>query len=781
MTQQVIKVRASRHLPWPLALLVIITKATTQLITTGVLLPAAMLLRCTTVGRGRRAAAPLWVAVLAAIHVRDIAWAWAAASTVLVVLAHRTDTHPNPRILSARERWLWQRTCATIGLWQVTRGVTHWRTEALALVVIALAAGVPWWRGGRGRVFAAAEDPRVTAWREAVDSARAAFDLRGSELTLDPAQPSPDVAAGTVTLQSGVKASTVWGLDEHVASLLDMQRGTVTIGTAPNLSARQVRVAFSRPGQTNAIVWWEGPTLERDGTYNLARTPDGQLVADHLWHETGGSFNTYISAPRRGKGVAQRLAAIEAGLSEHVWQACIDGKYGAGLPEIRDACDVYVGPGPTPEDAVAQWRMAIDMVYAIFQTRGSRYGTNHWSRWRPRPGEPLIRLVIDESLVVMNQISARHIEHLVDISGGGSSLGFAIALDTQRGDQPSFGSTTLRANLRGTGMVWIGPAGDVLSSAMAVQEYDVDPAALPAAKGWAWHASQLYDLPPTMARTLYLPSRIEVEDDGVPAPFGAAEDWAAKAVHPQLHPDDQAAIDAVRERYAAAEECAPQDAPSPGAAAGTPARGESEGRIAVARVLLSATEPLERGEIAQLTGKHLSRALSGRYVSEVLSSLSAAGKVQRVPDGWVWADEAAPAAPPTDAQDAGARPTEDTPEPAAPEPARGGAHDCPDCSAEPGRPHEENCDVAVCLATGDQRLSCGALGTEHDGDCGEDIWTGQWPGLRECTEWGWWIQDRCSEGMGWVPCAPGAPGAVPDLFRLRRDAQWSPESQRWVR
>ena len=103
--------------------------------------------------------------------------------------------------------------------------------------------------------------------------------------------------------------------------------------------------------------------------------------------------------------------------------------------------------------------------------------------------------------------------------------------------------------------------------------------------------------------------------------------------------------------------------------------------------------------------------------------------------------------------------------------------------------------MARCLADGGQRLCCGyrngllrvmvadlgngALGVRPH-DCGQDVWTGLWPGDMECREFGWWVQDRYSEGLGFVPCAPDAPGATEDLNRLSRDARWSPERARWV-
>lgn len=53
---------------------------------------------------------------------------------------------------------------------------------------------------------------------------------------------------------------------------------------------------------------------------------------------------------------------------------------------------------------------------------------------------------------------------------------------------------------------------------------------------------------------------------------------------------------------------------------------------------------------------------------------------------------------------------------------------CPDCGALVGEKHQAMCDVARCLATGAQRLSCVCT------QCGEDVWIGLWPGIKECYE-----------------------------------------------
>lgn len=101
--------------------------------------------------------------------------------------------------------------------------------------------------------------------------------------------------------------------------------------------------------------------------------------------------------------------------------------------------------------------------------------------------------------------------------------------------------------------------------------------------------------------------------------------------------------------------------------------------------------------------------------------------------------------------------------------------DCPDCGVRPGEEHHEACDVARCLMTGMQRLTCLE---EHDH--GRQAWTGRWPGVAECVEFGWWAY--LAPGCGWVRCdGPGWTGATPDLNRLPVDATWDRERERWVR
>lgn len=132
---------------------------------------------------------------------------------------------------------------------------------------------------------------------------------------------------------------------------------------------------------------------------------------------------------------------------------------------------------------------------------------------------------------------------------------------------------------------------------------------------------------------------------------------------------------------------------------------------------------------------------------------------------------------------------------------------CPDCAVAVGTPHEDGCDVARCLNDGGQRLQCDGVGPvlklldaiERIGtwpeimelaveardflgddahDCGEDVWTGHWPGEVECIEFGFWCTDPRHPPMR--PCPAGTPNAAPDLNRLLTETQWDREQKRWV-
>jgi hypothetical protein len=105
-----------------------------------------------------------------------------------------------------------------------------------------------------------------------------------------------------------------------------------------------------------------------------------------------------------------------------------------------------------------------------------------------------------------------------------------------------------------------------------------------------------------------------------------------------------------------------------------------------------------------------------------------------------------------------------------------GSDPCPDCGAGAGEVHEPGCDIEQCPRCGGQLIACGCR-RKPPLDA-RMPWTGLWPGVAECREFGWFA--RPVPGTGWVSCRADEPGAVEDLNRLQAMAKWDRSSKRFV-
>ena len=73
---------------------------------------------------------------------------------------------------------------------------------------------------------------------------------------------------------------------------------------------------------------------------------------------------------------------------------------------------------------------------------------------------------------------------------------------------------------------------------------------------------------------------------------------------------------------------------------------------------------------------------------------------------------------------------------------------CPDCVAEPGRPHSGGCDIERCSVCGYQYLSCDCTDEERKGhDPLFSRWTGFWPGSLEAKSLGMDLNQFMFSGM----------------------------------
>ena len=101
---------------------------------------------------------------------------------------------------------------------------------------------------------------------------------------------------------------------------------------------------------------------------------------------------------------------------------------------------------------------------------------------------------------------------------------------------------------------------------------------------------------------------------------------------------------------------------------------------------------------------------------------------------------------------------------------------CPGCNAKPGSMHYGGCDVERCYSCGYQLISC---------SCKEELvhdnrmsWTGKWPGIAECEEFGLWA--KMVPGKGWTPCDKDDEGASPDLNTLVSKYRWDRAKHKFV-
>jgi hypothetical protein len=103
---------------------------------------------------------------------------------------------------------------------------------------------------------------------------------------------------------------------------------------------------------------------------------------------------------------------------------------------------------------------------------------------------------------------------------------------------------------------------------------------------------------------------------------------------------------------------------------------------------------------------------------------------------------------------------------------------CGDCGARPGELHKRGCDVEPCPGCGGQYAWCDR---RHRHKYPRIPWTGEFPGVAECREFGWYVlPDDDREVIGLL-VPEVTPGARPALNHLGLLARWDTASGRFVR
>lgn len=107
---------------------------------------------------------------------------------------------------------------------------------------------------------------------------------------------------------------------------------------------------------------------------------------------------------------------------------------------------------------------------------------------------------------------------------------------------------------------------------------------------------------------------------------------------------------------------------------------------------------------------------------------------------------------------------------------------CGDCGVEPGATHQPGCDVERCPGCGWQRIQCD---DEAHMLMPDGVWTGIWPGVRECQEFGWYARYVPNSGAPYERrTTQDDPRGEEDLNRLSDEAAcgllgWDRDRQRW--
>lgn len=598
------------------------------------------------VGRHRRAGAPLWVwlGALISLGVPAAAWIWLSAAAALMYLGTRQDrevggvevhdittaAQPDPegtgdrdedrKYLSAREMRIAGRVFAGIAL-ATGLGAPWWAAVAVITLTV-LGGAITWWKDFSPAPVALSafeED-----WYAKVANPHPEVDSRYPELEGWFREWDDEAGRGIYELASS-DAWAVAGMDAKVELAFDQRPGTISLAADPRLSRRLLRITASAPSVGGRMKYFDGHTLQRDGSFIAGYNKGGVPVYGKLWNRDGALYITIIAPPNMGKGSLLRLICVEGAAypDMEMFGAC--GKLGAGIGYLREGFHTLTTDHDASVDLIHGYLLAV-------RERKARYGAAEEDGFMVRHLDPRLMLVVDEPEWIMEH-DPRVAGWFREITGTSRSVGAGLAFTLHKGDGPSYGDTKTRSNMITNGWRGMGPAPDNQAKSTGLQGDDFDPATLPNQPGWFGLIGRPLDAPATPFRTLWLPNNLDVAralDEDVTglvtdldaAPYGTVQQWLERdTVHPDIHPDTlEALLRPAKQRaeaIARAEQLAEQttgqpDGQLPGQEPADVGAAPADGWSRIEAALRQNPEGLLRFQIAKAAN------LSGGHTSELL-------------------------------------------------------------------------------------------------------------------------------------------------------------------
>lgn len=351
---------------------------------------------------------------------------------------------------------------------------------------------------------AEADDPNRRAreiWHAEVGSATRG-PLRSSKFTGD-MRPVEGGFGWTADIRVTDPEATVRDLNTQkpkarVASAFGTSSDRVFFSPHPSAGDTHARVTVLLREPLEKPVLWTGPTLRRDGTFDMARRVDGGMSRWCLHDGPRGLMQgAVMGKTRAGKSSPMAVLLAEAGLSGYCWTILADVKGGLSVPQFNDPSRVDTLARTEDEiyEAVRAWHRT--GMERIQQQRGNR---------APSRSFPAVYLVVPDCMSVFKE--GRYADKLMPLYVEGirlfGAVNVGVVTDLQTGKADAFGGTEGRGQ--------VGQAVSMLFKTAperrTVQDFHGgnDPVVPPTLKGSGWVSCDVVEDQPHMrARVLWIP------------------------------------------------------------------------------------------------------------------------------------------------------------------------------------------------------------------------------------------------------------------------------------